>query len=298
MNYESSVNRRGAGPQFFKKESGLIAVGLLGLLLGVLCQIWIWCYGAVIPPEGNLHHAVSFNLAFGIFILTTAAIFPFAGFRFKTRRTLRRIYIGLALLQFWFENSQNFRGINPRFTDSGQIYDILSGALFGVMALLGAIWYIPVIVRFFRSPPSHDRQLIILGIRYGLITTLFAFAAGIWIVIEQGRYTGLSGNIMVLHGLGFHGLQAIPFIAWFMERTSLPVKTARRVVHLGGIAWIAGISLIGIQTLLGRTVFEWTAIPVICGIFLGCWLVACAYSFLHLLKQRSSLKQGETATPS
>ena len=67
-------------------------------------------------------------------------------------------------------------------------------------------------------------------------------------IVLQGRYTGDAGNLIVLHGLGFHALQALPLLGWLLERASTDGKIARRWIHVGSIAWTMSILLIVIQT--------------------------------------------------
>ncbi|MFD1957508.1 hypothetical protein ACFSL6_25895, partial [Paenibacillus thailandensis] len=77
-----------------------------------------------------------------------------------------------------------------------------------------------------------------------------------------GRYTGLSGNLIWLHGLGFHALQAVPFAAWLAARKNLSKREAAVRVHWTGIAYILGLAAVGWQTMLGVTVLQWSALPL------------------------------------
>jgi len=100
---------------------------------------------------------------------------------------------------------------------------------------------------------------------------MLSFAAGIWISMNQGRTVGLHGNIIWLHGLGFHALQAIPLVGWLAERSSLPKAARMRLIHVTGIAYILGLVAIGWQTVLGHAVLEWSFLTVAAG---ACFLIA------------------------
>ncbi|WP_044894280.1 hypothetical protein [Bacillus alveayuensis] len=52
-------------------------IGSLGIILGGICLLITLAGGAIVLPEGDLLKAVSFNLAIGTFIMTTAIILPF-----------------------------------------------------------------------------------------------------------------------------------------------------------------------------------------------------------------------------
>jgi hypothetical protein len=57
---------------------------------------------------------------------------------------------------------------------------------------------------------------------------MFAFAGGLWMIVIQGRKTGVAGNILPLHAAGFHGLQAVPIVAILFRRSTLSDRLARR----------------------------------------------------------------------
>jgi hypothetical protein len=124
-------------------------------------------------------------------------------------------------------------------------------------------------IQYFRRKAYNLRPELVLGIRYAMIATMLSFAAGIWISVNQGRLIGLHGNIIWLHGLGFHALQAVPLVAWLTERTSLPPTVRRRWIHLTGIAYLIGLLAIGWQTFLGFSIIDWSVLPLLaCGSFM------------------------------
>ena len=106
-------------------------------------------------------------------------------------------------------NDSGASRIGPRFSRLGTLADVALGILLFVTALGLIVTFIVLAVKLFRGP-AHDRDpLLLLGMRYGSATTMLAFAAGLWMSAVQGRLTGESGNILPLHALGFHGLQAV-----------------------------------------------------------------------------------------
>lgn len=247
---------------FLQEEKWLMSTGLLGFLLAAVCGIWTLINGGAVAPEGDVSKAVSFNAAVGIFLMTTAAILPLAAMGKRSSAIFRWAYIVLALYAYGVETAQQFRGVNPRFSKSGEAIDDLLGSLFGVVAMLMIVFYVFLAIQYFRKKTKYNRPEIILGIRYAMISVIISFAAGIWIAMLQSRYTGASGNIIWLHGIGFHALQAIPLAAWLTERASLSRKHRRKYVHLVGILYLLGLSAIGWQTLLGQPILEWSLLPV------------------------------------
>jgi hypothetical protein len=264
MSYKSMGSASPKMPfKFFEGEKWMVLTGLLGVLLAGICGIWAILYGGAVAPDGDVWKAFSFNAALGIFLLTTAAIIPFAAMGDKGRRFFRRSQIILALFSYYAETAQNFRGVNPRFVENGTAFDNIVSALFSLVALLLVLNYVFFMVYFFRKKAYLQRTALIIGIRYAMIGVMLAFAAGIWISINQGRFTGLHGNIIWLHGLGFHALQALPFVAWLAERKTLNRVTNHIYIHISGIAFIAGLIAIGWQTYLGYSIFTLSIASVV-----------------------------------
>ncbi|MCA0758479.1 hypothetical protein KP806_25820 [Paenibacillus sp. N4] len=269
--------------RLFAGERSLVIVGLLGLALAGMIAVYTGFNGAAVGPEGNLHKAFSFDAAIGLFILSIAAIMPLAGLSPRKRKVIRVSFIQATLYSYAVETIQHFRGINPRFTREGTLADTIFGGLFGLESLIIIIVTVLVAISFFRKRRTDDRVLTVLGIRYAFLSTMLAFAGGIWMIALQGRYTGDQGNLIVSHGLGFHALQALPLLGLLLEHAQVDGKRARTIVHAGSIAWTSALVLIMLQTALGRTVFELGPLPILACILLLLWLAAAAVAVRELL---------------
>lgn len=257
--------------RFFEGEKYLVVTGLLGFVLAFFCATIAWVNGEVVAPEGNMLKAFSFNAALGLFLLSTAAIVPFSGMGSKNRIFFRWSYISLAMYSYFAETVQNYRGVNPRFVAGGTNYDVAVGSIFTFVAFLLILFYLYLAVPFFRAKAYRLRPALVLGIRYAICAIMLSFAAGIWISVNEGRSVGLGGNIIWLHGLGFHALQAVPFVAWLTERRALRSSVNHRLIHLTGIFYVLGLLVIGWQTLLGHSIFAWTVLPLLAAF---CFLLA------------------------
>ncbi|WP_223829937.1 hypothetical protein [Paenibacillus arenilitoris] len=271
--------------KLFEGEGWLVAAGLLGFLLAAICGIYVLVNGGAVAPEGDVSKAFSFNAALGMFLISTAAIVPLSAMGKKSRAFFRWSYIVLALYSYFAENVQNFRGVDPRFVENGSAFDYAVGNAFAFVAFMLVLYYLVFAVLFFRSRAFRLRPGMVVAIRYSMIAVMLSFAAGIWISVGQSRFTGMDGNIIWLHGLGFHALQAVPLVAWLAERSS-PGGTARRsAIHVAGIGYLAGVIAIGWQTYLGKTVFEWSALPIAAAV---CFLISLAAGASTLRKAPSS----------
>ncbi|WP_051541156.1 hypothetical protein [Caldalkalibacillus mannanilyticus] len=151
-----------------KKEKLLAATGGLGLLLGLLCQGYILLFGAEIGVEGNLSKAVSFNVALGMFLLTTALILPFAQLSKRFQQFFRWAYFLASMYSYGLETIQHLRGIDPRFTQYGSTLDQILGMFFGIVAVIMVIFYSLLALFFFRQSVLRvERAGLVIGIRYG-----------------------------------------------------------------------------------------------------------------------------------
>ncbi|WP_408009211.1 hypothetical protein ACJROX_02525 [Pseudalkalibacillus sp. A8] len=272
-------------PKLFKGERWLVLTGVIGLLLAIGIAVFIFFKGSIILPEGNISDAFSFNAAIGIFTLSIAAILPIAGFRDRKRKTIRWLFVISALYAYAIETVQNFRGLNPRFSTEGGVIDMVAGMIFGVISLLLVTLMIWLTIQFFRLKSPHRRPLLILGIRYAFLSVFLANLAGIWMILMQDRFTGDAGNLIVLHGIGFHALQTLILPAWLLEKTQVTDRFKKWLIHYGSIAWMLSIVLIAFQTARGFSVFELTLLPILASILLLMWLVSTAIAFVSFMKK-------------
>lgn len=277
--------------KLFEGERSLVITGTIGIILSVGIAIYIFFQGPIISPEGNVRDAFSFNAAIGIFILSIAAVLPLTKLGTGKRKVVRWFFILSSLYSYTIETVQNFRGISPRFTREGTAVDIIAGMIFGVVSLVLVTLAIILALHFFRMKKPYERPLLIIGIRYAFLSVLAANVAGIWMILLQDRLTGDGGNVIVLHGLGFHALQTLIVPAWLLEKANVKESLKKRLIHFSSIAWMLSILFIGIQTAMGRTVFELTTFPILACLFtlvcLGITIAACVL----LIKQREPIYQ-------
>ncbi|USK32895.1 hypothetical protein LIT25_20270 [Bacillus sp. F19] len=276
--------------KIFEEEKWLVITGIFGIILSVGIAFYIFFQGPIILPEGNMGDAFSFNAAIGIFLLSIAMILPFARLGTRKRKTIRWLFITAALYSYTIETVQNFRGFNPRFSLEGTIVDTIGGMLFGVVSLLLVILTLLLMIQFFRMKPPYERPFLIMGIRYAFLSVLVANIAGIWMILLQERFTGDAGNLIVLHGIGFHALQTLVLPGLLLEKTHVDKRLKKWLIHFGSITWMLSIILIGFQTALGRSVFELTALPILASILLLVWLGTTIAACVLMIWKKSSNK--------
>lgn len=275
---------------WFKGEKWLVATGLLGFALALMCGIWALVAGAEMPPDGDLWKAFSFNAALGIFLLSTAAISPISGMGRKGRAFFRWSYIVLALYSYFLETVQHIRGVNPRFNDTGSTFDSITANVFAFVALLLVVYYLYFAIQFMKRKTYEANPELVLGIRYAMLSIMVAFAGGITISVNEGRFVGAEGNLIWLHGMGFHAIQALPFIAWLAAGSALPAAFRRKLIHVAGLAFFLGLLAMGWQTLLGRPLLEWSALPLAAA---ACFIIVTAAGARSLFAERRRRTTGK-----
>ncbi len=266
----------------FAKERGMFRSGVLGIFLGIVGMIVMVIHGPLIEPEGLLKKAISFDIALGIYVLTLLLFMPLAGFSDRGLHRWRGWHVGLVLLAYCLENIQIARGLDPRFTTHGSPIDQMLGGVFFLQANGLVVLFIILAVKIFRNK-TPSNPLLLMAARYAFAATLIAFAAGEWMSFAGGPISGAAGNILALHAVAFHGLQAVPLIALFLSWAGESETQGRRWVQIAGLMWFAACIVIGLQTYLGQSLFELSLLPLLTMAFLLLWgFIAMRSSYLWL----------------
>lgn len=268
------------GWQRLMETRALSAMGFIGIVLGLIClAVMAARQGVPIPPEGDLNKPATFNIAVGIYLLTITLLVPSAGFSEKGKKRWVRWNIALFTYDYIIETVQTFRGLDPRFSKHGTSWDQIAGGVFFLVALGTLVLFVIMAVRFFRSGRPDADSPILLAMRYGAVAAIGAFTAGIWMSLVQGRTTGAAGNILPLHALGFHGLQAVPLIALLLLWSGYDSRETRKWVHTTGVVWLAACAAVALQTIAGRSVSEMSAGPLATAFLLAVWAGIGLFAF-------------------
>lgn len=278
--------------RMFRSEKGLLCTSLIGFVLAIFCAVYVSFNGSIILPEGSVRDAFSFNAAIAIFILSLAVILPMANLSPVRRAKIRWGLVSTTLIGYAIETIQHFRGINPRFTQAGTMIDMIVGGVFGLISLLLMIFTVLLSVAFFKNNVSITKPML-YGIRYSFVSMFIAYAAGLWMIALQSRYIGSSGNLIIIHGLGFHALQALPLMGWLLSDRR--IKRAGVLIHIGGCSWLVSMILISVVTMLGHRLLELAALPILAGGSLFIWLIMfliAAYVRLKLYLEATNSAHG------
>jgi hypothetical protein len=255
----------------YREERGVTAVALAGILLGGIALVAAGLRGPEVPPEGDLMKPASFDVAVGLFILSLIPWLPVSGFSDAARRRWRGWMIGLLIYAFGIETIQQFRGIDPRFSQAEPGSQIF-GLFFFVSAMGIMSLSIALAARAFDAPTTGRRGLLVVAARWAGASMLMGFLAGFWLSGNSGRLVGEAGNVLPLHAAGFHAVQAIPLVALMLAWSRVPVESARRWVHTAGAAWALACMAVWWQTAFGRAVTDLaTGAGIAAVALLGLW---------------------------
>jgi hypothetical protein len=275
----------------WSRERAVVAVGVMGLVLGLIGLAAIALRGRFVPPEGDLSKAVSFDVALGIFLLTMAVFSGLAPFTERGRRLWSGTLVSLSLISYAMETIQIGRGIDPRFSHAGSVVDQLGGGFFFLIATGVLVMFTILFTKILRTGAGSISAPLMLAIRYGCAATAIGFATGYLMSAVAGSRYGSAGNILPLHALGFHSLQALPLVGLVFVWANVEPTHARRWIHLVGLAWIGACVAVAWQMFAGRAPLEPTAATLAAVALLLVWLVALgrgAYAWHSATRERAT----------
>jgi hypothetical protein len=274
-----------------RRERALTATALLGVALGMACAAGIVIRGSeLVGTEGHLRKAATFDVAVGIYLLTLVMLLPLARFSRGGLMAWRVTLVGLTLFAFGMENVQVWRGIDPRFTRVGSATDQMLGGFFFLSAMGMVASFVVLAWKLLARRMDGADGPLLLALRYAGVATFGAFGAGIWMSAVGGSRAGEAGNILPLHALGFHGLQALPLVAILLAWAGVGAHRARPWIHAAGAAWLAACAAVAWQTARGGAPLELSAANAVAVGGLAAWAVVAVLAFRVWLR-------GGTASP-
>jgi hypothetical protein len=245
--------------------------GLTGIVLGLVGLLILAVHGSVFLPNGDLTKAISFNFACGIYGVTVALLLPLADFSPRGRRLWGQWFVGLGLAGYAIENIQTFRGLKARFSFLASPPDQLLGATLNFVGVGLLVMFLIFAWRTLRRPTAGADGVLMLGVRYACVSTVLAYAVGMVMFAIGGSSFGETGNLLPLHAIGFHGLQAVPLVALQLRWSTLPADVARHWVHAAGLSWLGVALAVAVQTALGRSVLEPAPAMLLAVVMFGTW---------------------------
>ncbi len=294
-----------AGLPTYRALMGLLAVRLredpllfcgssVGLVLALAAVVVMLVRGPSFPPSGDLTKVISFDLAAAIYSLSFWLLLPVAGFSPRGRRRWAHTFFGVGVTGYVLANVQAYRGGSVRFSLSAAPVDLAAFVGFSLVGLGLFALFLVFAWRVLKRSLSGPDGLLALGVRYACGSTLLAYAVGFCMQALGGARVGATGNLLPLHAVGFHGLQAVPLVALLLRWSVVPQDAARRWVHAAGLTWFALAAAVAWQTVLGRSVLEVSPVTLLAGALFVSW--AALAGLAALAWYRSGLRLPRLAT--
>ena len=262
----------------------LLAFGFAGVILAVAAVRGSWS----VPPEGRLLDAFKFEVGVGIYFLTLALLVPRAGMPPRAHRRWVAWTTAIALYFIPIETVQAVRGLDPRFTVAGGTADQVAGALFGLTAVMVVILFAILARRFFRNDVLADNPPLRAAIRYGILAITFAFGTGLVMSALRTRFIADTGNLMPLHAVGFHGIQAVPLVALLAGASGLALSVRMRLTHVAGIAWLIMCIALLAQALSGESLLDVKPAAIAGALALAVWAACLIFAGTSYVRRSSS----------
>ena len=275
---ERSVVRGVVG--LLKRERAVVLTGVAAFLFAAITAAVALIHGDwLLEPEGRLAEVVRFDVALGFYILTLALLLPLAGLGAAAAQRWRRWLVALAAYAFFMENVQAWRGLDPRFSKVAGVPDQILGGVFFLSALGILVLFVALTSRFFRDDALPDHPALRNALRYGTLGASLAFFVGILMSGLEGRGINGTGDLMGIHAVGFHGLQAIPLVALLIGWSRASDSAARTCVHVAGIGWLLVAVGLLVQALMGIPTLSAGLGFVLAVAGVGLWLSALGFAW-------------------
>jgi hypothetical protein len=266
----------------------LTIVSILGIAIGLFCVALILLRGtALVPPEGDLAKAATFDIALGIYGLTLVFFVPGARFTPLGERIWVGLTVVLLLWSFPVETIQIMRGIDPRFTRAGSAVDGMLGGVFFLTAVSLVVLFLIMSVKYFRKREDSGTALL-LAVRYGFAGVFAGFAAGFWLTANEGSEVDPAGSILPLHALGFHGMQAIPAVALLLIWAGEGEAESKKWVHLAGIAWLLACGAVAAQTARGLAPMAMAPASIAAAAVLFLWAGVALFALMRWMSPKTT----------
>jgi hypothetical protein len=279
----------------FRQDFALFCGSLTGLVLALVGLAVVLTHGRLIPPAGDLTKAIAFNTATGVYSLTLALLLPVAGFSPRGRHRWVLWVFGVGMTGYAISNFQVYRGIPARFSPHALAVDQLFGAAFNAVGFGLFVLFLIFAWRVLKRSLVSADGLLVLGTRYACASTLLAYLTGFWMFALGGPNVGPAGNLLPLHAIGFHGLQAVPLVALLLHRSAVPRDVARGWIHATGLTWLALAGAVAWITALGHSVLELSPGTLLAGALFALWVTLAGLAGLAWC--RAGLRLLQAAAP-
>lgn len=152
----------------------------------------------------------------------------------NSHRSVKVVSWGIAIammIEMICIGMQAGRGVRSHFNNA-TVFDGIIFSIMGSFIMLNTLFLIYITILFFLKKPSLSPAYL-WAIRTGLLLLLFSSAVGGMMIGNNAHSVGIAdggaglpfvnwstegGDLRIAHFIGIHGLQAIPFFAFLLEK--------------------------------------------------------------------------------
>lgn len=249
--------------ELFEKQKPLMIAGLISLVCLVIFAIVSLFDSTQILGINRWIKPMKFFSSIAIFVWTVAVYLNFLKGYDKASRRISWAMIAIFFVEMFIIVMQAGRGTTSHFN----VAKPLDGMLFAIMGLailLNTLLAFYLVYVYFKADIDLPKT-IIWGMRLGLIIFLLGSIEGGYMSSQIGHSVGIAdggeglpivnwstkgGDLRVAHFVGMHAFQAIPIVAYLLERFKISASTALTFVF--ALGYFAFFTFLFVQALKGQ----------------------------------------------
>lgn len=205
-----------------------------------------------------------FEVSIFIFLLTLGWMIRFYPVGFRPVEQVARFAAIAMAVEIFFINVQAARGVTSHYNHSSW-FNARAFNLMGIFILLNTYAAGKLTWLYWTAPPSAMPLGLLWGIRWGLMFLLAGSFEAVPMLMGVAHTVGAAdggagmpltnwsvahGDLRAAHALGLHGMQALPFVGWIVDRVQL--ARAPMMVSAAALAYTLLFLLLLMQALSGR----------------------------------------------
>jgi hypothetical protein len=249
--------------RLMNEQRPLMVAGIISFALFVLMVGLSFIDSTEILGINRWIKPMKFFISISIFLWTIAVYLYYLKGNEAFARRISWGIITVMIIEMTIITGQAARGTMSHFNNSTPLNSILF-AVMGTAIIVNTILVALILYKYFGTE-IYLPKTILWGMRLGLIVFLLGSLEGGYMSAQTGHTIGaadggpglpgvnwstIAGDLRIAHFLGLHALQAIPLVAYLIEKIKLRAGAILTVAFAA--AYFAIFTLVFIQALMGR----------------------------------------------
>lgn len=249
--------------ELWEKQKPLMMAGIVSFICSLILAVVMMFDSTQVLGINRWIKPIKFFTSITIFVWTIAVFLNLLKGYEKTSRRISWMMIVILAVEMLIITGQAARGITSHFNIAAP----LDGILFLIMGLgIAANTFLVGYLTYLYFTAEIDLPKTILwGIRLGLVVFLLGSIEGGYMSAQIGHSVGVAdggeglpfvnwstkgGDLRIAHFIGLHAIQAIPIVAFLLERFKINLSTV--LTFLFAIIYFGFFSFLFVQALNGQ----------------------------------------------